>query len=233
MSSSDIKKLKEKLLKEAKESTGGVFWIPQEEGEYLFGKVIRMRKVRVRLRSGEKEVDAVDIHSLDDDMIYTVLMTHKVLASLWESKNVQPGDIVLIMYKGAVKDSSGDVKYHLYGLGVEHVSGESVSVPEVLIEEEKPAIVEEEKPKVEEKQAQAPTTVETVVEKKEPTDKERDLIIRASEFLLNMLEFYGELTFDEAKQLLSTKGQQVNLDAVIEKLGNKIRVEGNKIVLAQ
>jgi len=223
---SDLKKLKEKLLQRARESTGGTFWIPQNEGEYLFGKVVRERTVKIKVRGGEKEVTAIDIHCLDDDNIYTVLLTHKVLARLWDDNNVQIGDIVLILYKGAIKDSSGDVKYHLYGLAVErgeHEEGEE-EVPEFYVAEaeeteEKPTTVIEET---------KPVSLSEVVETKKD-DKMKNI----AEFVLNMLEFYNELTKEEIKELLKTKGYEADVDELIRYLGDKVKQDGDKVVLAQ
>jgi len=148
----DIEELRKKLLEMAERSTGGIFWIPQNEGDYLFGKVIQERVIKLQMRGEEREVKAVDIKSFDDDMVYTVTLTHKVLARLWESYDVQPGDIVLILYKGAVRGVDGEVKYHLYGLGVE----KAAKVPEFYLEEHKKEKAPETEAKIEVKEVSAP-----------------------------------------------------------------------------
>ena len=242
MSGLDLESIRRRLLEEAKSSVS-VFWVPQQEGEYLFGEVLDVYETTITARGETITTRVALIKSFDDDEIYQVALLSKTLARLWDAKNVEVGDIVLILYKGQRTSADGTRTYNLYGLGVykreerqEHVVVSQRAPTEQVVAQ----------PQAETTISTPQTTQESVVsEEVSVTEEAKEVVPQQAQqavgsavlqsavnYILDMLEFYEEgLTRDEIEELLRMRGLSVGAEDVIGAIHDKIVEEDGKIRL--
>lgn len=122
--SSDLKK---RMLEQAEESANDSFpdsWMPEKEGDCVFGKVIDIREATTKHGSSK----VAEIEQENGECI-SVWLNRVVLQNLWTKHKPAIGDTVLILYKGPELTKSGTVKYHKYGLSVEKSSDTQKTEP--------------------------------------------------------------------------------------------------------
>jgi len=191
-----------RLLKQAQEEEAPPFpptWTPQKEGDYVVGILRSVRTVTTRF--GPRSI--AEIQTKDGNLI-NVWLSHSSLMRFWDAKNPQPGDKVLIMYKGAKLTATGKVQYHIYSLAVERGSGAPAGNLETGTTIPQPPSAPKQK---------LPPVPEGEIEK-----------IR--EFIGDIMTWYQEIEKDDLQKLLTMKGFNFDVDSVIKICELKVTSEG-------